>query len=112
MLIVIREGLAVGAGAALGAVARFLLLAWLGDSAWVVLGVNALACLLMGLFLPGVFWGKGVLGGFSTFSTFAAFLAGSTALVALTHAVTTMAVCVGVYLIGLFVRERRREVLR
>ncbi|MDR7330196.1 CrcB family protein [Corynebacterium guangdongense] len=108
----IREGLAVGAGAALGAVARFLLLEGLGDSAWVVLGVNALACLLMGLFLPGVFWGKGVLGGFSTFSTFAAFLAGSTAPVALFHALTTMLMCVGAYLVGLFARERRREAFR
>ncbi len=111
MLRVPREGLAVGAGAARGAVARFLLLAWLGDSEWTILGINALACLLMGLFLPGVFWGKGVLGGFSTFSTFAAFLADSTALVALTHALTTLAVCVGGYLLGLFLHERRRAVL-
>lgn len=97
----------MGAGAALGAVARFLLTAWLGDSEWVILAINALACLLMGLFLPGAFWGKGVLGGFSTFSTFAAFLAGSTALGALTHAVITMAVCIGAYLLGRWGYDRR-----
>lgn len=103
----VREGLSVAAGTALGAVARFLLTLWLGDSEWVILGINVLACLVMGLFRPGAFWGRGVLGGFSTFATFAAFLAGSTAAGALIHAVTTLAACVGAYLFGLLVGERR-----
>ena len=55
--------LVVGAGAALGAVARYLLSAALGGGMLPLLVINILGSALMGYFRPGPFWGTGVLGG-------------------------------------------------
>lgn len=60
----------MGCGAALGAAARFAFLQALGPAAWATVAVNALGCFLMGRFRPGLFWGTGALGGFTTFSGF------------------------------------------
>lgn len=58
----------VGVGAALGACARFGIQALFCDPLWPLFGINMVACLAMGFFRPKLFWGKGVLGGFSSFS--------------------------------------------
>lgn len=60
--------LVVACGAVFGASARFGLQGLYPGSLWPLLGINLLACLAMGFFRPGLFWGKGVLGGFSSFS--------------------------------------------
>ncbi|WP_304325406.1 CrcB family protein [Corynebacterium frankenforstense] len=60
--------LVVACGAVFGACARFGLQGLSPGSLWPLLGINLLACLAMGFFRPGLFWGKGVLGGFSSFS--------------------------------------------
>lgn len=60
--------LVVACGAVFGACARFGLQGLYPGSLWPLLGINLLACLAMGFFRPGLFWGKGVLGGFSSFS--------------------------------------------
>lgn len=90
----------VGAGAALGAVVRFLLSAALGGGAWSLLAINIAGSSAMGYFRPGAFWGKGVLGGFTSFATFA-FITGefSPAGAALYVAVTVLG-CVAGYLFG------------
>lgn len=77
---------AVAAGGALGACARYeAALLWPTDKAgfpWTTLGVNAVGCLVIGVFLVLVtevftappllrpFFATGVLGGFTTFSTY------------------------------------------
>ncbi|QTH60871.1 fluoride efflux transporter family protein [Corynebacterium hindlerae] len=63
--------LKVGCGAGIGAVARFALTQALGPVVWVTIAINVLGCFLMGRLRPGLFWGTGVLGGFTTFSAFA-----------------------------------------
>lgn len=62
-----REAALVGSGAALGAVARFLLSALLPGFAS-LLAINILGSALMGCFKPAPFWGTGVLGGFTSLS--------------------------------------------
>ncbi|MFF4487120.1 fluoride efflux transporter FluC [Streptomyces sp. NPDC001544] len=77
---------AVAAGGAIGASARFeAALLWPTGKAgfpWTTLGVNAVGCLVIGVFLVSItevwaphpllrpFFGTGVLGGFTTFSTY------------------------------------------
>lgn len=61
----------VSAGAALGACARFCLQLAFPSALWTLFTINMIACLVMGFFRPGLFWGKGVLGGFSSFSAVA-----------------------------------------
>jgi fluoride exporter len=77
---------AVAVGGALGASARFeAALLWPTAAAgfpWTTLGVNAVGCLIIGVFLVAItevwtphpllrpFFGTGVLGGFTTFSTY------------------------------------------
>ncbi|MCC6704122.1 MAG: fluoride efflux transporter CrcB [Thermomicrobiales bacterium] len=84
----LRLAFAVGIGGSIGAVARYGVIAWLGDAdaaafPWDTLAVNLLGSLLIGLFfrywrslppdrrseLPRLFFVTGVLGGFTTFST-------------------------------------------
>lgn len=60
----------VGCGAGMGATARFAFTQLLGAGAWPVVIINVIGCLLMGRLRPGLFWGTGVLGGFTTFSAF------------------------------------------
>ena len=84
----VRLALAIGIGGSIGAVARYGVIAWIGDAnpssfPWDTLAVNLLGSLLIGLFfrywrslppdqrsdLPRLFLTTGVLGGFTTFST-------------------------------------------
>ena len=69
---VVREGLVVGFGASFGALVRFALTPLMAShppaELLVTLGINVVGCFLMGLFDPPEFWGKGFLGGLTTFS--------------------------------------------
>ena len=66
-----REALIVGAGAALGAVARVGLMAFFAQAWWPLLAINVAGSTLMGYYRPGPFWSTGMLGGFTSFATFA-----------------------------------------
>ena len=86
--------LVVGAGAALGAVARYLLSAALGGGMLPLLVINILGSALMGYFRPGPFWGTGVLGGFTSFATFAFLTSEAHWTVALAYVLATIIGCV------------------
>lgn len=103
----IKEGLLVGAGAALGALARFGVSSMLNDDIPTTLAINIIGCFLMGLLAPGVFWGTGFLGGFTTFSAFALAAASSSASQAGVLVVLTLVSCVGSWLVGDWLRRRR-----
>ena len=92
--------LVVGAGAALGAVARYLLSAALGGGMIPLLAINILGSALMGYFRPSPFWGTGVLGGFTSFATFAFLTANAHWSIALAYVLATIIGCVGGYLAG------------
>lgn len=64
-------GLLVGAGAAAGALARWVLTETLGMDIAATLGINLLGCFLIGWLRPSHFWGAGFLGGFTTMAAFA-----------------------------------------
>lgn len=64
--------LAVGLGAGLGALARFLL----GSGIWITLGINILGSFAITYFRPHPFWGAGFLSGFTTMSGFAVLALG------------------------------------
>ena len=98
----LRDAASVGLGAILGAVARTLL-----DAALPLLGINVLGSLLMGWLRPGAFWGRGVLGGFTSFSTFAWLSATSTPLAAAGYVVATLVGCVAAWLLGDLLARRR-----
>ncbi len=80
VLAVIAAGGALGAGARYGAALLWPTAA--GSFPWTTLGVNAVGCLVIGIFLVTLteawtapawlrpFFGTGVLGGFTTFSTY------------------------------------------
>lgn len=89
------DAVSVGAGAALGAVARYAL-----DGVLSLLGVNILGAFLMGLLRPGAFWGRGVLGGFTSFSTFAYLATSSSFLAGAGYVVLTVVGCVAAWLLG------------
>ncbi|MDO5033006.1 fluoride efflux transporter family protein [Corynebacterium sp.] len=102
----------VGAGAACGAIARYLLAAALGalglGSVLPLLIINVLGSALMGYFKPTPFWGTGVLGGFTSFATFAYLTSGMTGAMAAGYVLATLVGCVGAYLLGSVSAERRR----
>lgn len=69
----------IGAGGAIGGLARYGLDQALNFTPWATLTVNVLGCLAIGIVMARVagrpsalFWLAGVLGGFTTFSAFAA----------------------------------------
>lgn len=90
----------IGAGALFGALTRYGVEEFLGTGPLPLLGVNILGSFLMGWLRPGVFWGRGVLGGFTSFSTFAYFTAGATPPAALGYLLATLVGCVGAWLLG------------
>ena len=92
--------LVVGAGAALGAAARYLLSAALCGGMIPLLAINILGSALMGYFRPSPFWGTGVLGGFTSFATFAFLTANAHWSIALAYVLATIVGCVGGYLVG------------
>lgn len=95
-----RQFLVVGAGAALGATARYLLSAALGGGMIPLLIINILGSALMGYFRPSPFWGTGVLGGFTSFATFAFLTSEAHWSIALAYVLATIVGCVGGYLAG------------
>ena len=99
----LRDAALVGTGALLGALARYAAEEFLGAGALTILGVNILGCFLMGWLRPGVFWGRGVLGGFTSFSTFAHLTATAAAAAppaAAGYLLATLVGCVGAWLLG------------
>lgn len=92
----------IGAGAGLGALARFGLSSLFAFSGGliVLLVINILGSAVMGFARPGPFWGKGVLGGFTSFATFA-FVTGQLGpLAAAGYVLATAVGCIGAYLLG------------
>lgn len=71
----LHTGIAVGLGAALGALARYALTLLTTDGSpqavVMILAINMAGCFAMGLLKPGPFWGMGFLGGFTTYSAVA-----------------------------------------
>lgn len=111
-----RESLLVGAGAVIGAFARWGLSLGFGaipaiaafphPEIWPLLLINFLGSALMGYYKPGPFWGKGVLGGFTSFSAFTAATVAMTAAGALAHVVVTVAGCIACYMFADVLRQR------
>lgn len=97
-----RNAAIVGAGAALGAAARLCatLMAGNAPGLWVLLTVNVLGCVLMGAWKPGLFLGKGVLGGYTSFSAFTLVLMQAPPATALAYLAATVFGCVGGWLLG------------
>lgn len=93
-----REALVVGAGAALGAIARVGFMAFFAHPWWPLLAINIAGSALMGFFLPGPFWSTGVLGGFTSFATFAFFTSEFSPGGAVAYVAATLLGCVGAYL--------------
>ena len=86
----------VGIGAAFGAMLRFLL-----GSTWAItLGINIVACFIMGYVRPGRFWGTGFISGFSTMSTFAVLAAEMPLVPSAAYIAATIVGCVGAALAG------------
>lgn len=101
-----KEGLLVGSGAALGALARWAVALAIGAGLWPILAINALGSAVMGFAAPGPYWGKGFLGGFTTFSTFAILTMRQSPAMAAIYVVVTLVSCVAAYLIGDWARRR------
>ncbi|WKD58765.1 CrcB family protein [Corynebacterium caspium] len=100
----------VGAGAAIGAVARMSALAAFPNHVWTLVGINILGSLIMGYLQPGLFWGKGVLGGFTSFSSFTKdiFSLSGIALVL----PTTILGCLSAWLLGYYLHSRRNPLAK
>ncbi|WPF65735.1 MULTISPECIES: fluoride efflux transporter family protein [unclassified Corynebacterium] len=98
----LRDATLVGSGAALGVAARLLATVLMNDlpSQWVLLLINVAGCFLMGLLNPGLFLGKGVLGGFTSFSAFALIMVQAPAPTAAAYLAATVLGCVGAWLLG------------
>lgn len=114
MPVVLEESLKVGAGAALGAVARYAVtlavpVSTPGEAVALTLVINVIGCLAMGYLAPGPFLGKGVLGGFTTFSAMSLAAAQSSPTHALVIVAATFVLCVGAWLLGDALRERSRR---
>ncbi|MDO5076250.1 CrcB family protein [Corynebacterium sp.] len=86
--------LRVSAGAVLGAAARHAATTLL-PNLWALCAVNILGCWLMGRYRPGMFWGSGVLGGFTSFSGFELLVLGQPL-----YLVPTVVGCVGAFYLG------------
>ena len=123
----LRLTLAVAAGGAIGAVARYGVGAWVPDSAhfpWTTLTINVVGSFLLAL-LPAVAFvrrsaawtaalGPGLLGGFTTLSAYAeqtrALLADDRAVMAGAYVLATLAAClVAVLLAGLLSRPADQD---
>ncbi|WP_293770427.1 fluoride efflux transporter family protein [uncultured Corynebacterium sp.] len=102
-----KDAALVGSGAALGAVARFLLSALLGGGAWPLLLINILGSAAMGYVDPPRFWGTGFLGGFTSFATFAFLSTEMSAAGAAGYVAATVVGCVGAWLLADATRGRR-----
>lgn len=100
----LHTGVAVGLGAALGALARYSLTLFTASGSpqavVMILAINMVGCFAMGYFKPGPFWGMGFLGGFTTYSAVALgaldFSLGGAAI----FIVVTFTACVASWLAG------------
>ena len=113
-----RSALAVAAGGALGAAARYgVTRAWPTPQhgfPWATLAMNVVGCLAIGLLL-GVergpllraFLGTGVLGGFTTFSTYAVETGDLAPRAAVTYALVTLVAALVATRRGLLAVRRR-----
>ncbi|WP_246858065.1 MULTISPECIES: CrcB family protein [unclassified Corynebacterium] len=104
---VLKEMAVVGCGAALGALSRYAIGVYAASfvslsPALITMGINIIACFLMGYLKPALFWGTGFLGGLSTFSTFIFVLAAhSTDLTFLGYYFfATPLLCISLWLLG------------
>lgn len=96
-----------GLGAAIGAVARVCIfdLSTSVSTSAILLGVNAFGCFCMGLLhvrreALQVFFGTGILGGFTSFSAFAALLADLPLPLAFGQMFATLTMCVAAWATG------------
>ena len=99
-----QDAVTVGAGAALGAVARYLATIGLGAVFSVtlvpLLMINVVGAFALGALKLGRFWSAGFLGGFTSFATFAFVTSTLSPIMALAYVLTTIAGTVGGYLLG------------
>lgn len=79
-----------------------------GDTSAIIamLVVNMLGCAAMGYFKPGLFWGTGFLGGFTSYSIVAATALEFTMLGALIYMLITFTACIASWLSGDALRGR------
>lgn len=112
----IKEGLLVGVGAALGALARYGLLfafvplgfpGFFSSEVVLTLAINVLGAFIIGLIPPSPFWTTGFLGGFTTFSAFALAAAQSSLMETVLLIVATFVLTVGAYLLADRLTARR-----
>lgn len=107
----LKDGLAIGFGASFGALARFAFTPLMApeppSEIIVVFVINFIGCFLMGRFDPGPFWGRGMIGGFTTFSAVSFLAMQSSAYVALIYMAGTMLVAVAAWELGEAFRRRR-----
>lgn len=121
-----KELFLVFAGGGLGSVIRYALGKWINalhsqQFPWGTLGVNVLACMLMGLLIgiadhrqlispsARLFWIVGFCGGFSTFSAFSSeainLMQGAFHLSLLLYILASLVFCVGATYAGLWIGE-------
>lgn len=107
----LKEGLAIGFGASFGALARFAFTPLMAPEPpaeiIIVFVINFIGCFLMGRFDPGPFFGRGMIGGFTTFSAVTFLAMQSSALVALMYMGGTMLVGLAAWELGDAFRRRR-----
>nr|WP_269208603.1 CrcB family protein [Corynebacterium aquatimens] len=103
--------MAIGVGASFGALVRFTLTSAIPlnvvAEVIITLTINIVACYAMGLFDPPPFWGKGLLGGLSTFSAPAHTAARIYPISAAAYIAATMFACVIAWVQGNDARRRR-----
>lgn len=106
-----KEALAVGFGASFGALARFAFTPLIApeppSEIVIIFIINAIGCFLMGRFDPGPFWGRGMIGGFTTFSAVSFLAMRSSAFIALIYMAGTMIVALAAWELGDALRRRR-----
>lgn len=106
-----KESLAIGFGASFGALARFAFTPLIApeppSEIVIIFVINAIGCFLMGFFDPGPFWGRGMIGGFTTFSAVSFLAMQSSAFIAFIYMVSTMLVALAAWELGDALRRRR-----
>ena len=99
-----KEGLAIGFGASFGALARFAFTPLIAPEPpaeiIIIFIINFIGCFLMGRFDPGPFWGRGMIGGFTTFSAVSFLAMQTSALHAFMYMAGTMVVGLAAWELG------------
>ncbi|MCZ9310195.1 fluoride efflux transporter family protein [Corynebacterium uberis] len=102
----LRDCLLAGLGAALGSLARWGLGEVIAQADLLLLAINIAGSAAMGWARPGVFWGKGVLGGVTSFSAFALVLSDAPLPHACAYGCATIVGAVGAWVLGDVCRQR------